>query len=48
MRELRLHGQLNDDIELSLKLDGRPLFWSKSGFSWGGPQGNTIPVQPKL
>ena len=25
VRELRLHGQLNDDIELSLKLDGRPF-----------------------
>ena len=26
VRELRLHGQLNDEIELSLKLDGRPFF----------------------
>ena len=25
VRELRLHGQLNDEIELSLKLDGRPF-----------------------
>lgn len=24
--ELRLHGQLKDPIELSLKLDGRPFF----------------------
>lgn len=28
-RELRLHGQLEDDIKLNIKLDGRP-FYGKS------------------
>lgn len=26
VRELRLHGKLNNEIQLSLKLDGRPFF----------------------
>lgn len=26
VRDLRLHGQLNNEIQLSLKLDGRPFF----------------------
>lgn len=30
VRELRLHGQLNDVIQLNLKLDGRPFYGRKS------------------
>lgn len=29
VRDLRLHGQLNNEIQLSLKLDGRPFFGKK-------------------
>ena len=30
VRELRLHGLLKDETELSLKLDGRPFFGKNS------------------